>query len=346
MLGVLALRRWSLCATAAAVVAVAGSVALATGAAAQEFYKGRTLSIVVGFSAGGGFDINARMLARHWGRHIPGQPDVIVVNMPGAGSLTAVRYLEQVAPRDGTQVATFNFGLIGDSRINPDKTAIDFRRLAWIGSISQDLSVCYVWAKLGLKSLTDLKGRRGLHFGLGTVGTNEDINQRILKHILGVALTQVAGYPGSAEQRVAVQRGELDGGCGSWNSLPADWVRDKLIDPVYRTGRVPAADMPAGLPFVLDLAPSDADRDVISLLTASNELGRPFVASALVPADRLAILRTAFDAVVADPAFMAEAEKGRQPVSPRSAVQASKIVESIYATPEHVVAAARKVMSQ
>lgn len=325
----------------AAVALIAG-----TPVASEPFYLGKTLSIVVGTQSGGGFDINSRMLARHIGRHIPGRPNVIVANMVGAGSLMAVRHLETAAPRDGTVVVNFNFGLIGMSRLVPDRAPIDFRKFAWIGSISQDLTTCYLWHTFGVRSLADLKARKDVHFGLSSPGGNEDFNQRILKSVFGVDLKQVGGYPGSAALKLALERGELDGACGSWNSVPEDWIAKKLIVPVYRTGETPDPDMPPGLPSVLELAGTPRDRAIVRLLTAHNELGRPYVVSSAVPADRVEILRQAFEATMADPELLADAARLRMPVSPRTAAQAMRIVDEIYATPDDVVAAARKVMGE
>lgn len=329
------------------------SVALATAliaiaavppTTAQDFYKGKTITIFVSSGSGGGFDINARMLARHINRHIPGRPDVIVSNMPGAAGLTAIRHVENVATKDGTSIIMFNFGLIGISKLTPDKMPVDFRKLAWLGSISQDLTMCYTWHKRGIKTLTELKATKGLHFGLSAPGGNEDINTKILKNVFGVEIKQVGGYKGSADQRLAIERGELDGGCGSWNSLPEDWIKGGLINPVYRTGPIAAPDMPPGLPYVLDLAPSPQARAVLRLLTAHNELGRPFALSQAVPADRLDVLRAAFAKTMIDPELIAEAAKLRMPVTPRSAAEAIRIVDDIYAAPDDVVAAARKVI--
>jgi tripartite-type tricarboxylate transporter receptor subunit TctC len=314
-------------------------------ARAQDFYKGRTLTIVVGFSAGG-FDLNARLLARHIGRHIPGNPDVIVQNMPGAGTLKSVLYLDTNAPRDGTVVTTFNFGQIGESRLAPDKVKVDFRKFSWIGSISQDLSVCYTWSTLGLRTLAELRRHGTVHMGLTGVGTSSDINQKILKEIFKVAVQQVAGYPGSADERLAVERGELDGDCGAWSSLPEDWVAGAKINPVFRSAPVTAPDLPADVPYVADIAPTAREADVIRLLTASGRLGRPFLASAGVPAERVALLRRAFDETMKDPDFIADARKGRWPVSPQSGEEALRTVEGIYATPEDIVQAARKIVGE
>jgi len=322
------------------------AIAVAAPAAAQDFYRGKTITIMVGFSPGGGFDINARVLARHLGRHIPGNPVVVVQNMPGAGSITAVTYLDLTAPKDGTVLDIFNFGNIGESRLNPDKVKVDFRRFNWIGSISQDLTVCYVWHAFGVKTLADLKAKPKVHMGLTGMGTSSDTNQKILKSIFGVRVQQVAGYPGSAEQRIAIERGELDGDCGAWSSIPVEWVEGKKIVPVIRSAPVTAPDMPPDVPYSVDIAPSERDQQVLRMLLASAQVGRPFIASHAVPPERVRILRDGFNATMQDPQFIAEAQKLRLPMSPKTGEEALQVVESIYATPEDIVAAARKVVAE
>ena len=319
---------------------------MATSAAAQDFYRGKTVTILVGFSPGGGFDLNARVLARHIGRHIPGNPTVVVQNMPGAGSLTAVHYLDLSAAKDGTVLDIFNFGNIGDSRLHPDKIKVDFRKFNWIGSISQDLTVCYVWHTFGVKTIADLKAKPEVHMGLTGMGSSSDTNQRILKSIFGVRIQQVAGYPGSAEQRIAIERGELDGDCGAWSSLPQEWVDGKKVVAVIKSGSLTAPDMPPDVPYSVDIAPSERDRQVLRMLLAPTQVGRPFIASQAVPAERIRILRDGFNATMKDPQFIAELEKLRLPISPKTGEEALKVVEEIYATPDDIVAAARKVTAE
>jgi len=315
-------------------------------ARAQDFYRGKTLTIVVGFTPGGGFDINARLLARHIGRHIPGNPTIVVQNMPGAAGLNSAQYLDTAAPRDGTVIDIFNFGNIGDSRLHPDKIKVDFRKFNWIGSISQDLTVCYVWHTFGVKTIADLKAKPHVHMGLTGMGSSSDTNQRILKSIFGVRIQQVAGYPGSAEQRIAIERGELDGDCGAWSSIPLEWIEGRKIVPVIRSSPSIAPDMPSDVPYGVDIAPSGRDRQVLRMLLASTQVGRPFIASQAVPAERVKILRDAFNATMQDPQFVAEAQKLRLPISPKTGEEALKVVEEIYATPGDIVAAARKVTAE
>lgn len=328
-----------------AVAAMAG-IAIVAQAQAQDFYKGKTLTIIVGYSPGGGFDANARLLAKYIGRYIPGNPEVVVSNLPGAASLTGVLYLDTNAPKDGTVIDTFNFGQIGDSKMGVSPLKIDFRKYAWVGSISQDVTACYVWHALGIKTLADAKAHGTLHFGLTAIGTSNDVNQKILKNIFGVDIQQVPGYPGSAEEHLAIERGELDGDCGAWSSTPADWIAKQEVVALDRSGPIVPPDMPAGVPYEVDIAPTPRDRDIIRLLVASGDVGRPFIASSSVPADRMKILRDAFDATMKDPDFQADAARQRLPISPKNAEEALKTVDEIYATPDDIVAAARKIAGE
>jgi tripartite-type tricarboxylate transporter receptor subunit TctC len=323
-----------------------GLTSLLQAADAQEFYKGKTLTIVVGFSPGGGFDAVARLLSRHIGQFIPGQPSVVVKNMPGAGTMTAVRHLATGAPKDGTTITAFTFGLIGQSRLVPEKVPLDFRQFAWIGSVSEDLSLCYTWHALGIKTLTELRQRKNLHFGVSGIGTNDDLYSRILKSIFEIDLHQVSGYPGSTDVRLAVERGELDGHCGAWSSLPEAWIRNRLINPVFRTTESIPPDIPKDIPYMMDLIGNDRQRAIVRALVLDRQLGRPYIASPEVPADRVRILRDAFNATVQDPQFLADAETMRLPVSPRTAEQAIDTVDLIYATPPDIVAEARTIMTQ
>ncbi len=313
------------------------------GARAEDFYKGRTINVLVGFSPGGGFDLNARLLARHLGRFIPGRPDVVVSNMNGAASLAAVQYLDTRGAKDGTLIGTFNFGLIGDSRLFPERVKADFRNYGWIGSVSVDVTSCYTWGGLGLKTLEDARKRPLVHMGDVGPGTSAFVNQNILKKIFGVNVKQVLGYPGSAEQRIAIERGELDGDCGAWASLPAEWVEGNKVNPLMRSTQMLAPGMPASVPWMVDIAPDARSREIIRLLTASGGVGRPFIVSNAVPAERAQILREAFNAMTRDPEFNAEAARLRFPVTPKTGEEALRLVQEIYAAPEALVKEAREV---
>lgn len=307
-----------------------------------EFYKGRNVNLVVGFTPGGGYDQYARVFARHYDRHIPGRPNVVVQNSPGAGSLTAVKRLDSSLPADGTNIVTFNYGLITESLTHPEKTNVDFTQYRWIGSITQDFRVCYSWHATGIKTWEDAARRDEIVFGTTGPGTSVYINGAILRNVFGLKVRQILGYPGSAETRLALERGELHADCNSWSSIPEDWIRDRKIIPfvLFTTGRAP--DMPKDLPYIGSFAKTDEQRAILDVLTAAGELGRPYIVSPKTPAERVEALRKAFDATMADKDYLAEATKALMPVNPISGAEAEKIAARIYAVPPAMVAKAKK----
>jgi tripartite-type tricarboxylate transporter receptor subunit TctC len=329
---------------------IAGALVFFSGAAhAQDvagFYSGKTLRIVVGFSAGGGYDQYARLLARHIGRHIPGNPAVVVQNMPGSASLKSVQYLDAGAPADGTLFTTFNPGLIAQSITTPDKVGVKFLDYAWVGNISEDFRVCYVWSKSGVKDWQDFLRKDNLRFGNTGEGTSAYIDNRMLVELLGAKIHQVQGYPGSADKRLAIERGELDGDCGSWTSLPEEWLKENKITLLVRFSRTRLPDMPASMAYVADLLNDPKKKETFNLLTAGAVIGRPFIAPRNTPADRLAALRAAFDATMKDPEFLADAEKQRLTVLPMTGAEVETAIKKLYQTPPDVVATARTITGE
>jgi tripartite-type tricarboxylate transporter receptor subunit TctC len=238
------------------IVLTACMMLAAAPAAAQDaasFYKGKTVRIIVGFSPGGGYDVYARLVARHLARHIPGGPTVVVQNMPGAASLKAVQYLGAGAPADGTALVTFNAGLITQSLTIPDKVKVKFLDYAWIGNVSEDFRVCFTWNGTGIKNWQDFLARPKVTFGNTGVGTSAYIDDRMLSDLFGVKMHAVMGYPGSADKRIAIERGELDGDCGSWTSMPDNWLREHKVTLLIRFSKSLAPGMPADLPYAGDL---------------------------------------------------------------------------------------------
>src|SRR5712691_449189 len=281
--------------------ALTACLLLTAPAAAQDvatFYKGKTLRIVVGFSPAGGYDLYARLLARHLSRHIPGNPTIVVQNMPGAASLKSVQYLSAGAPTDGTAMVTFNPGLITQSLTSPDKVPVKFLDYAGIGNVSEDFRVCFTWNATGVRSWQDFLAKDRLVFGNTGVGTSAYIDDRMLSDLFGAKLHAVMGYPGSADKRIAIERGELDGDCGSWTSLPDDWLRDNKITLLVRFSRTLLPDMPQNLPYGGDLLTDPKKKQILNLLAAGAVVGRPYIAPRGVPPDRLAALRAAFDAKI------------------------------------------------
>jgi tripartite-type tricarboxylate transporter receptor subunit TctC len=319
--------------------------ALALPARADDFYRGKTITLTLGYVVGGGADMYARLLARHISRHIPGQPTVIVQNMPGAASLTALRHQDLIAPKDGTVITLFDFVQINNSMFDPAKTGVDIRSLNWIGSVSEDLSVCYVWHARGIATLDALRRSGPVHMGMTQAGGANDIRLKVMRRLLNVDVKPVSGYPGTAQQFVAIERGELDAACGGYSSLPTNWRVNNLINVLVRLVPTQTANMPKGVPYAGELVATDHERRVLKLLTNPAQLGKPVVAARGVPADRVAILRTAFEATMRDPELHADADRLKVDISPRNAAEASAIIEEIFSMPKDVVEAAKKVIA-
>ena len=313
---------------------------------AASFYNGKTVRIIVGFSPGGGYDQYARLLARHFSRHIPGNPAVVVQNMPGSASLKSVQYLDAGAPADGTVITTFNPGLITQSITTPDKVPVKFLNYAWVGNISEDFRVCYTWNTTGIRSWQDFLAKDNLRFGNTGVGTSAYIDNRMMTELLGAKIHQVQGYPGSADKRLAIERGELDGDCGSWTSIPEDWVKDNKIALLVRFSRTRLPSMPPTMAYAADLLTEQKKKETFNLLTASALIGRPFIAPQNVPADRIAALRAAFDATIKDPEFLADAEKQRMTVTPMTGGEVEAAIKQLYQTPPDIVAAAKGITGE
>ena len=338
--------------TTRSAVPLALSVALLTvpaPAAAQgpeSFYKGKTVRIMVGFTPGGGYDVYARQLARHYARYIPGNPTVVVQNMPGAANLKSVQYLAAGAPADGTLLVTFNPGLITQSLTAPDKVPVKFLDYAWIGNVSEDFRVCFTWNATGIRSWRDFLAKDKVTFGNTGVGTSAYIDDRMLTDLFGVKLHAVMGYPGSADKRIAIERGELDGDCGSWTSLPDDWLRDNKITLLVRFSPTLAPGMPASLPYAGDFLTDPKQKQILDLLTAGAVVGRPYIAPRGVPPDRLAALRAAFDATMKDPDFLADAARQRLLVTPMTGAQVETFIKELSQTPPDVIAAAKQISGE
>jgi tripartite-type tricarboxylate transporter receptor subunit TctC len=331
-------------------LALFASVPLIDPAASQsvaEFYAGKTIRLIVGYSAGGGHDLNARLLARYIGQYIPGKPRVVVENMPGASSLKSVQYLDSGAPTDGTVFTAFSSGLVTESLTRPDHIPVNLNNYAWIGNLSQEVRVCYVRAGLGIHSWQDVLKHQGIIFGETGRGSASYIDSGILKEIFGVKLKAILGYPGSSEKKIAVERGELDGDCVSFSSIPTEWIEGDKIKIISRGSTAVLPGMPSDTPYILDLMDDPEKKSLIKFLLSPAYIGRPYVASKAVPADRVAALRAAFTAALKDPQLLAEADKLQLPVvgSLTGEEAAAYIAEMYKATPE-VIAAARKITGE
>jgi len=313
-------------------------LALATPAHAQsveEFYRNRTITVLVGFTAGGGYDLYARVLGRHMGRHVPGNPTFVVQNMPGAGSLKATQFVYSVAPKDGTVLATVSRGMATEPLLTGAK--FDATKLTWIGSITSETSLCATWQTSKVKNWPDMFARE-FTLGGSATGADPDTFALILRNLFGAKVKLVTGYPGGNDINLAMERGEVDGRCGwSWSSIKSQkWLRDGKIHPLVQFGVAANAELP-DVPSALARAGNDEQRQLLRLLVAGQFVGRPFFSSPDLPADRKAALRTAFDATMQDPQFLAEAEKIDLEITPVAAAAIDDFLADVYRTPPEVI---------
>lgn len=306
----------------------------------SDFYSGRTVEIYVGFTAGGGYDIYARLLANHIGRHIPGNPDVIVRNMPGAGSVALANWLYAVAPRDGTVFGSFARGVPLDPLFgNPGPQFASFSDFNYIGSANQEVSVCMAKSTAGVLDFDSLRNNELVVGGFGA-GTESEQHVMLLNGVMGTQFRLVRGYPGGNDVNMAMESGEVDGRCGwSWTSVRATHLAD--IESGELTVLVQNAvaghpDLP-DVPVVIDLAETEEQRQMLFLVLSPQIMGRPFMAPPGIPEDRLAALQQAFDATMADPVFLEEAAATRLEVSAITGDEMRRLYEQAYATDPVIV---------
>ena len=283
---------------------------------AENLLPGKTVTLYIGYSAGGGYDLYARLLARHLGKHIPGNPNVVPENMPGAGSLKAITYLAKVAPRDGTAIGTFARGMpFYPLLFSPD---FDATKLGYIGSITKDTSLCITWNTSRVKRWEDLFAGQA-NFGGEGKGADPDMFATLLTQEFGAKIKLVTGYPGTADMTLAMERGELDGLCGiSYSTLTSahqDWLEGKKINILVQIAVEKDPSLP-DVPSLLDLSKDPKQHQVTELAAAPQEMARPFAAPPDLPPERLAALRQAFDQTMKDPDFLADAAKSGLDVNP------------------------------
>jgi tripartite-type tricarboxylate transporter receptor subunit TctC len=317
--------------------------------AIADFYRGKTVTIYVGFGPGGGYDAYAQLLAPFIRRHIPGEPSVIVKHMPGAGSLALLNYLWSVAAPDG-----LSFGIPASSAVfapligSPqEKAAAKFNaaKFSYLGSLEQFTPIGIAWHTTSFKTLADVQ-QRPLRFGSSGASSGGEMFAQMLNEFVGTKLQSIRGYHGSNDITLAMERGEIDGFVGwCWSCMKADkpqYLNDKLVNVFVQFGRVAEADA-MGIPSALDLARTPQDRQVTQLILANLAMSRPFVAPPGVPVERMAALRDAFDATTKDPAFLAAAQKSGREISVYTAAQIDALLKESYALPETVVQRATEV---
>ena len=318
---------------------IAGLVAGPARAAdpVADFYKGKSIELLIGFTAGGGYDLYARITARHMEKHIPGNPHIVPKQMTGAGSRTAAAYLYNVAPKDGTAMATADQSLAIQQALGDPTIQVDNNKFNWIGNPNADNNTLAVWHTTGIKSIDEVKTREVV---VGATGPNTSAQYpQVLNTMLGTKFKIITGYPGGADVNLAMERGEVAGrgsnAWASWKSTQAEWLRDKKITLLVQIGLKKAPDLP-DVPLLMDLATNPDDRMALMLLSAGTTIGRPLFTTPDVPAERVAALRKAFDATMKDPAFIAEAGKAQLDLNPVSGEELQRIVADVVATPKAI----------
>jgi tripartite-type tricarboxylate transporter receptor subunit TctC len=333
--------------TAAAAVMVLGMSDLARAADVTPFFAGKTLRVLVGFSPGGGYDLYARELARYIGRHVPGNPTVVVQNMPGAGSLKAVNYLYNAAPRDGTVIATFARGIVFEPLIGrPDGAQFEATKFNWIGSVSNEVGVCGIMSSRSVASWQDMLTKRTL-IGASGAGADSDAFSIVLRNLFHLPMKIVTGYPGGADMNLAMERGEIDGRCGwSWSSILStkrDWLVNKQIQITVQIALAKHEDLP-DVPLIMDLVNDQQRSAALKVIVSRQSIARPFAAPPQVPMERIDALRRAFDQTAADPNFLAEMRRDALEVRPVPGADVQKLMEEIYASPPEAVKLARELL--
>ncbi|MBI3013990.1 MAG: hypothetical protein HYY65_02745 [Candidatus Tectomicrobia bacterium] len=318
-------------------VAPAGSL----NAQEKPFYQGKTLTIVVGYAAGGGYDLYARILARHIGRHIPGEPTVIVRNVPGAGSRVAINQLYAETKPDGLTIATFDRDAYTSQLLKHAGILYDLRKLSWIGSASSELSVLQVRTDAGIRSPQDLFTLKSpLIVGDTGVGSSPYVQSRGVETALGLQFKHVTGYKGSSEVAIAIERGEVQAVVGSINSLQTrrpHWLKQGLIRIVLQMTEERRPNLP-DVPAAGELAKDEKGRQLIAASVAGNEWARPYAGPPGMPADRLQILRKALAETLKDPKFLAEAKQQKLELEdPMTGEQVEKKMKQVLEMPPDVL---------
>jgi tripartite-type tricarboxylate transporter receptor subunit TctC len=328
---------------------IVGSAFLLASANADpisDFYRGKTVDMLVGYQAGGGYDIYARAVARHIGKHIPGQPSVVVKNMDGAGGLRVANFVFQTASKDGSVIATTGRGAAFDPLFGNKLAQFDGRRFGWVGSANSEVSICVSIKGSGVDKFEDLFSRELIIAGTGAANDTDQI-PKIINGLLNTRFRLATGYPTGAGLQHSMERRETFGRCGwSWSSIKAThphWVSDGTINLLVQVALQKHAELP-NVPLITDFAKTPEQKEILKTIFASQVLGRPFFTTPDVPIERLAALRGAFDSVMVDKDFLADADKLKLEVTPVDGRTVEALVNEIYASPTEIVTKAGALM--
>lgn len=322
------------------IAAAASLISLAPIALSNDtFFHGKTIQMVVGYSAGGGYDTFARTVARHLGKHIAGNPNVIIQNVPGAGSLVAMNQLVNTLPQDGTYIGSIARGLPYEPLFGNTQAQYDPLTVNWLGSVASEVSLCVVSTASGIENYEDLYTRSLL---VGATGSGGDSNvfPRVLADVMGFKMNVVAGYPGSADILLALERGEVQSIC-SWSFSSNKDARDRLIENgdarvIFQMAINKHPELP-DIPLIIDLAETEAQRQALTLLFGRQQMGRPFMSGPNVPEERVRILKNALEATTRDPEFLADAAAQSLEIDWFSGDDIERLIAEAYTYPENVI---------
>jgi tripartite-type tricarboxylate transporter receptor subunit TctC len=300
-----------------------------------EFFKGKIVELNIGYSVGGAYDGYARMLARHMGKYLPGNPTIVPKNMTGAGSLRLANFLYNAAPKDGTVIGTIGRGTGFDPLLGQSGAQFDAAKFTWIGSSNNEVSTCVAWHSSGVATFDELLTKELV---VGASGPSADTYQfpSVVNAVLGMKMKIVTGYPGGNDIDLAMERGEVQGRCGwSFTSLKAThgaWLDQHKVNILFQMGLSKHRDLP-NVPLVIDLAKTDQQRAILKLIFARQVMAWPILAPPGVPPDRAAALRSAFMATEQDKEFLADADKAQLEINPVSGEDIQTLVREVYQTP-------------
>ena len=311
-----------------------------------DFYRGKTVSVIIATSPGGDYDARGRLLARHLGRHIPGQPAVVARNMPGAVGIQAANWLANVAPRDGTVLHMIMQNMPAHQALGGANVDFDVRRFAWLGGTTESPNVVNSWHTTGIRTIEDVKVKE-LVVGAPGTATASVYYPKIMNAVIGTKFKIITGYPGGNDVNLAMERGEVGGrgsnSWASWKSTRPQWIAENKIHILVQIGPRRHPEL-AGVPLLTELTANDADRAVMQFMSADIVLSRALVTTSDTPAERLAALRAAFAATLQDPQFLAEAAQAKIDINPVGASEAQRIAASIVDTPPAVLARTKALL--
>jgi tripartite-type tricarboxylate transporter receptor subunit TctC len=337
--------------TSIAVALAATTILLSHAAplAAADYYAGKTIELIVGGGPGGGYDIYARTVARHLSRFIPGEPTVVVKNMPGAGSTKAAQYISKMAPKDGTSFGAIMPGAImGPLLDDRAKPAFDPTKVRYIGTANSGTRVCVTMKTSKIKAFDDAQKIKAKFGGSAPHDSTYEYGY-LHKNTAGAIWDVVSGYPGTPDMALAMERGEIDGMCGwDWSSFKSqkpEWLRDNKVNILMQVSIDPHPELTKmGVPSVFKYVKGDANRQIVELVISQSVFQRSYILPPETPAAQVAVLRAAFDKTVADPQFLADAQKSRIDIEPLAGGKVQELVAKLYKTPQDIVERARKAI--